>query len=101
MTLDKKMTLPLLAIYCARAWAQGPQADQTPPPPDPERWNIFYQATSIGDYHGTFTSPYASPFSLQSYPEKDVSLTTTLFFAFRLQQDTYFYFDPEIAGGKG
>ena len=82
--------------------AQAPvQTDQTPPPPDPERWNIFYQATSIGDYHGAFTSPYEGPYSLQAHPERDVSLTTTLFFAWRLQQNTYFIFDPEIAGGKG
>jgi high affinity Mn2+ porin len=74
---------------------------QTPAPPDPERWNIFYQATSIGQYHGTFRSPYSGPFSLQNYPERDVSLTTTLFFAFRLENSTMLIFDPEIAGGKG
>src|SRR6202044_2996415 len=38
---------------------------------------------------------------LQNYPERDVSLTTTLFFAFRVQQNTFLYFDPEIAGGRG
>ncbi len=67
----------------------------------PERWNLYYQATSIGDYHGTFHSPYASPESLQDYPERDVSLTSTLFFTLRLQQDTFLIFDPEIAGGRG
>jgi high affinity Mn2+ porin len=71
------------------------------PPPDPERWNLFYQATSIGQYHGTFTSPYSSPFSLQDYPERDASLTTTLFFALRLEPNSFLYFDPEIAGGRG
>ena len=30
-----------------------------------------------------------------------MSLTTTLFFGFRLAENTQFYFDPEIAGGKG
>src|SRR4051812_27633194 len=46
-----------------------------------ERWNLFWQATSIGQYHGTFSSPYADPtYSLQNYPEQVVSLTTTLFF---------------------
>ena len=30
--------------------------------------------------------------------ERDVSLTTTLFFGFRPEKNTYFYFDPEIAG---
>ncbi|HEV3331186.1 MAG TPA: carbohydrate porin [Bryobacteraceae bacterium] len=68
---------------------------------DEERWNLFYQATSIGDHHGTFPSPYAGPFSLQDYPERDVSLTTTLFLGLRLERNTQLYFDPEIAGGKG
>jgi high affinity Mn2+ porin len=66
-----------------------------------ERWNLYFQATSIGDYHGTFNSPYQGPFSLQDYPERDVSITTTLFFTARLQQDTFLVFNPEVAGGKG
>jgi len=70
-------------------------------PVDAERWNLFYQATSIGQYHGTFNSPYAGPFSLQNYPERDVSLTTTLFLGLRLSDNTQLYFDPEIAGGRG
>jgi high affinity Mn2+ porin len=82
----------------APAPANGPAPDQ---PSAPERWNLFYQATSIGQYHGTFYSPYSGPFSLQNYPERDVSLTTTLFFAFRPFENTLFVFDPEIAGGKG
>jgi hypothetical protein len=80
-------------------------ADQNgPPPADPvatEWWNLFYQATSIGQYHGTFHSPYESAYSLQDYPERDVSLTTTLFFGLRLSQNTQLYFNPEIAGGRG
>jgi high affinity Mn2+ porin len=62
---------------------------------------LFYQATSIGQYHGTFHSPYSGPFSLQNYVERDVSLTTTLFLGLRLQKNTYLYFNPEIAGGRG
>ncbi len=94
------------------------QAQQNPPPkgdeiprqeenktpdaaPPPERWNLFWQATSIGQYHGTFPSPYEDAFSLQNYPERDVSLTTTLFFGLRLDQNTRLYFNPEIAGGRG
>ncbi len=70
-------------------------------PVEQERWNLFYQATSIGQYHGTFHSPYEGPFSLQDNPERDVSLTTTLFFGLRLAKNTTLYFDPEIAGGRG
>src|ERR1019366_2730408 len=36
----------------ATAAASNPEAQ-------PERWNLFYQATTIGQYHGTFRSPYA------------------------------------------
>jgi high affinity Mn2+ porin len=66
-----------------------------------ERWNLYYQATSIGQYHGTFRSPYSGGNSLQDYAERDVSLTTTLFFGMRLDRDTQIYFDPEVAGGRG
>jgi high affinity Mn2+ porin len=66
-----------------------------------ERWNLFFQATSIGDYHGTFRSPYSGAFSLQDYPERDVSLTTTMFLGFRLGENTQVYVNPEIAGGRG
>jgi len=74
--------------------------DSTPQDP-PERWNLYYQATSIGDEHGTFYAPYTGPLSLQDYPEHDVSLTTTLFFAALLTTNTQLIFDPEVAGGKG
>lgn len=76
---------------------------QDPPPPDieNERWNLFYQATSIGQRHGTFPSPYDGARSLYNYPERDVSLTTTLFLGLRLTKNTQLYFDPEIAGGRG
>jgi high affinity Mn2+ porin len=89
---------------CGLLWSLsvGCQAQgQSQPEPAAEQWNLFYQATSIGQYHGTFHSPYSGPFSLQDYPERDVSLTTTLFFGLRLEKNTVLYFDPEIAGGRG
>jgi high affinity Mn2+ porin len=69
--------------------------------PDPETWNLYYQATSIGQHHGKFNSPYQGPLSLEDTPESAVSLTTTLFFALRLSHNTQFFFNPEIAGGRG
>lgn len=77
------------------------QSADTPPPDPTENWNLYYQATSIGDRHGTFYAPYEGPLSLQDYPEHDVSLTTTLFFGLNLGAGTQFYFNPEIAGGRG
>ncbi len=94
-------------VLFAGAVALAQTAPEPPPPappadePAPERWNLYYQATSIGQYHGTFTSPYEGPFSLQDYPERAVSITTTLFFGLLLTNSTQFYFDPEIAGGRG
>lgn len=87
----------------AKNGATPPQDQSKAPEPqvEPERWNLFWQATSIGQYHGTFPSPYEGPFSLQDYPERDVSLTTTLFFGLELGENTQLYFDPEIAGGRG
>jgi high affinity Mn2+ porin len=101
----------MLLSFGIMAAAQSPSAQQSadaaPPaadttqPAESERWNLYYQATSIGQYHGTFTSPYSGPFSLQNYSERDVSITTTLFFGLRLSDLTTLYFDPEIAGGRG
>src|SRR5580700_3521599 len=86
---------PLLAGQDTGAADNATNADP------PERWNLYYQATSVGQRHGTFNSPYQGPLSFQPYPERDVSLTTTLFFGLQLDQNTQFYFDPEIAGGRG
>jgi high affinity Mn2+ porin len=93
-------------VFPLSALAQQPDATTTPqnPPADSqasENWNLYYQATSIGDYHGTFNSLYTGPLSLQNHPERDVSLTTTLFFDWRIEKNTQIIFDPEIAGGKG
>ena len=102
------LAIPILAaglLTAAGLLAQDPSSPpQTAPadaPPAAERWNLYYQATSIGQYHGTFYSPYSGPFSLQDYAERDASLTTTLFAAFRLESNTVLVFDPEIAGGRG
>jgi high affinity Mn2+ porin len=78
------------------------RAQDTPPTTAaPERWNLSWQATSIGQYHGAFNAPYAGTNSLSNSPERDVSLTTTLFFGYRITDNTQLYFDPEIAGGRG
>jgi high affinity Mn2+ porin len=74
---------------------------QDPTDPPNERWNLYWQATSIGQYHGTFHAPYQGTNSLLNTTEKDVSLTTTLYLGLRLMKNWQLYFDPEIAGGRG
>ena len=77
------------------------QQDPKPPNDPPEQWNLYYQATSIGQYHGSFPALYSGPLSLVNRSEAEVSLTTTLFFGWRPFSNTQLYFDPEIAGGRG
>src|SRR6476659_8210082 len=94
------LAVSLAILFASPGCAQDagqPQADQS----TSERWNLFYQATSIGQYHDAFPAPYSGPFSLENRSERDVSLTTTLFFSLRLAPNTVLTFDPEIAGGRG
>jgi high affinity Mn2+ porin len=94
------LLIAVTVLSLSRLMAQS----SDPPPaeaPASENWNLYYQATSIGQNHGTFNSPYTGPLSLQDYREDDVSLTTTLFFDARLAHNLQFVFDPEIAGGRG
>jgi high affinity Mn2+ porin len=93
-------------VLVASATAMVLHAEDAPPdaasnPASDEKWNLYYQATSIGQYHPSFTSPYSGPFSLVSHPEAEASITTTLFFGWRIARNTQFYFDPEVAGGRG
>lgn len=88
-------------LAAGAAWAQSQAQSGTAAADPPERWNVYYQATSIGMYHGSFRSPYIGAFSLMPYPERDVSLTTTLFLGLRLGRNTRIYIDPEVAGGRG
>jgi high affinity Mn2+ porin len=88
-----RATILLLLLAAPRAGAQDAR--------ELEPWNLFYQATSIGQYHPAFHSPYEGLRSLTAHPEAEVSLTSTLFLGLRLPGCTQLYFDPEVAGGRG
>jgi high affinity Mn2+ porin len=66
-----------------------------------QRWNLYWQATSIGQYHPGFDALYSGVNSLAPHPEAEASLTSTFFLGLRLSPNTQFYFDPELAGGRG
>jgi hypothetical protein len=95
------MTCSNLTVALLLPLTLSAQSSDASAPGPAENWNLYYQATSIGQHHGTFNSPYAGPLSLENTPESDVSLTTTLFFGLRLGAGTQLIFDPEIAGGRG
>ena len=86
-----RLLAPVISAFCLAAQSNTPQ---------PETWNVYFQATSVGQFHPSFPSPYMGPLSLVGYPEKDVSLTSTLFLGWRWR-NTQVYFDPEVAGGRG
>jgi high affinity Mn2+ porin len=94
------LTLRTVSFFFVLALPLSGQDAPADPPPT-ERWNLYFQATSIGQYHGTFSSPYSGAFSLAGHPEAEASLTSTIFFGFLIARNTQFYFDPEIAGGRG
>lgn len=93
-------SLGFLSLAALGALAYGQSADASTPVKE-ERMNVFFQATSVGQYHGTFRSPYAGRYSLQNYMERDASLTSTMFLGLRLAKNTRLYFNPEVAGGRG
>lgn len=88
----------LAGVLCAPLWALQLAAQDANPV---EKWNLYFQATSIGQYHNQIQSPYESRLSLAAHAEAEASITSTLFFGLRLGSNTQFYFDPEIAGGRG
>ena len=91
----------LFLFLCALTPGRAQDPSTAPPDPPTEKWNLFYQATSIGQYHPSFPSLYEGANSLPSHAEADVSLTTTFFLGYRIARNTLFFFDPEIAGGRG
>jgi high affinity Mn2+ porin len=66
-----------------------------------EKWNVHFQATSIGQHHGRFASLYEGENSLPPHPESRVSITATVFLAVRLNHHLEVVINPEVAGGKG
>ena len=90
-----------LVVVFALAAPFARSQDNTPADTPDERWNLYWQATSIGQQHGSFPADYTGPLSLVNHPEHEASLTTTLFIGYRIEDDTIVYVDPEVAGGRG
>jgi high affinity Mn2+ porin len=87
----------LLVCLSVGAAAQNDATPQALP-----SWaDIHFQATSIGQTHGAFNSPYEGTNSLPPHRENFVSLTSTLFLTLRAGAHWEFVVNPEIAGGKG
>ena len=105
MLVNRRCIFVVLAC-AAYAWAQDDVSNTAANVPSAEpstsrTWSVHYQATSIGQGHGPFPSPYEGLNSLPPVSEYRVSLTATIFLALRLNHHWEFVVDPELAGGRG
>ena len=98
MLVNRLLILPIAGALCA--WLPA-MAQSTGIEPFAERWSVHFQATSIGQHHGSFPSLYEGETSLPSHPENRVSLTATVFLSYRINSWAEVVVNPEIAGGKG
>ncbi len=98
MFVNRPLILLIAGVLCA--WLPG-QAQNAGNEPSAERWRVHFQATSIGQHHGSFPSLYEGQSSLPSHPENRVSLTATVFVTYRVNSWTELVVNPELAGGKG
>ena len=104
MTRNHLFVLWLLAVARGYSQEDGPSAGvdgPAAPSVSSRAWSIHFQATSIGQEHGWFPSPYEGENSLPSHPEHRVSITATVFLSFRLSRHWEFTVNPEVAGGRG
>ena len=64
-------------------------------------WTTHFQFTGIFQAHPSFHTTYRGQNSLSSEKEKAFSITSTLFIGRALWRGASFYFNPEMAGGRG
>jgi high affinity Mn2+ porin len=98
MLVNRPLILLIAGVLCARLPAKAQSAGNDP---SAARWSVYFQATSIGQHHGSFPSLYEGENSLPSHPENRVSLTTTVFLTYRVNSWIELVVNPEVAGGKG
>ncbi len=98
MFVNRPLILLIAGVLCA--WLPA-RAQDTSSEPSADRWSVHFQATSIGQHHGSFPSLYEGENSLPSHPENRVSLTATVFVTYRVNSWTELVVNPEVAGGKG
>jgi hypothetical protein len=71
---------PFPALRIPGLWPRrgsGPRDNDSPQAgslgnPDAERWNLHFQATSVGQHHGSFYSKYEGENSLPAHPENRI-----------------------------
>ena len=90
-----------IAILLIAAFSRLALADQIAASSDAQEWNIHFQTTTVTQTHGSFTSPYQGPNSLNPNFEIPSSVTSTLFVGHKLWRDAYLFVNPEETIGGG
>src|ERR1700753_1529825 len=67
-----------------------------------DNWSVHFQLTVVSQSHAGFHAAYSGLNSLADTVQTNAnSLTTTLYIGRKLWKGAAFYFNPEIAGGRG
>jgi hypothetical protein len=98
MLVNRPLLFLIVGVVSGATPARAQNASNDPAA---ARWNVYFQATSIGQHHGAFPSLYEGDNSLPPHPENRVSVTATVFLSDRLNSWTEMVVNPEVAGGKG
>ncbi len=91
----KRIPLYILLIFIAISAQAGNGKDSI------EKWSYHFQFTGIMQGHPAFSAPYSGKNSLSNEQENAFSVTSTLYLGRKLWKGASFYFNPEVAGGKG
>src|SRR5260370_16568157 len=98
MFVNRPLIFLIAGALCA--WLPA-KAQSTGSDPSAERWSVHFQATSIGQHHGSFPSLYEGENILPAHPENRMSITATVFLTYRVNSWTELVVNPEIAALKG
>jgi high affinity Mn2+ porin len=94
----KKISLLICLLASSKLFAQT-AVDSFP---EEQGWSTHFQMTIVSQSHPAFHAAYNGINSLSDSAEQNViSLTSTIFVGRKLWKGAAFYFNPEMAGGKG
>lgn len=92
--MKKTLLLAIATLVVSHSYAQTDSLMK-------KRFNLHFQQTIITQAKPGFNAKYSGTNSLSPKSESATSFTTTLFGGARLWKGAEFYFNPEMAGGKG
>ena len=92
--MRKTLLLAIATLVVSHSYAQTDSLMK-------KRFNLHFQQTIITQAKPGFNAKYSGTNSLSTKSESATSFTTTLFGGARLWKGAEFYFNPEMAGGKG